>query len=570
MSKTTVDIAPQVISVTITYDLSDLPTAQHKAGLAGLLLQIESMKSRQLPPEQIPEVIDYSATQATIRFTESSNQGLFDDLYDAEIVEVATKSKWAGTTPKREEQIEETDPQTQKVKRSKRFIYDVVQPVGHFLKQHLSDADGLWLKLWRNMVWDIPRSKPTTRGPYNSRSERLPCTEGPSTWKQLLAYDKCRKNNSFRTDEVSSALLLGAQAVNAESVPFQGRVEQTLLLHFWSLVVLINVPQQIDNDGERNFLGYSLSIPEVSDLEQFCEDYPRLLNELPKGAHGYRPAGAVIDIPAEAALQFLDNLARITQQVASKTRLRHSINSVEFLHLVKAGNNVKVMASGRIAADPGLLEKYRAIASPGQHKYRNPLFRAALLRSLLDDAAWYDSMSEMLVERPWPLFIKSEKTPRSMPWFSADAENRFKLSQNEYQGDVKVHAMTQNTTDSIVTAIAPLDILIYRLVSKFVHRKTEGKSDLNWANFKKTKDESGEERTEVPQAYRDAREKVVADAFLSMRSRREQDFVDYFTASICSVGQFLREDEYHVVAQALLRNPDQVKTLTMLALSANS
>ena len=33
-------------SVTVKYDLFDLPTAQHKAGLAGLLLQIESMKAR--------------------------------------------------------------------------------------------------------------------------------------------------------------------------------------------------------------------------------------------------------------------------------------------------------------------------------------------------------------------------------------------------------------------------------------------------------------------------------------------------------------------------------------------
>ena len=45
---TTKPKAANPAQVTITYDLFDLPTAQHKAGLAGLLLQIESMQSRKL------------------------------------------------------------------------------------------------------------------------------------------------------------------------------------------------------------------------------------------------------------------------------------------------------------------------------------------------------------------------------------------------------------------------------------------------------------------------------------------------------------------------------------------
>ena len=570
MSKPGTKIPSTVTSVTVTYNLFDLPTAQHKAGLAGLLLEIHSMQERKLNADLIPEILETSSTHATIRFTEKSVQGLFDDVYDAEIVEVAVKSKWQGATLKREEEIEETDPDTQKVKRSKRFIYDVVQPTGHFLKQHLSDGDGLWLKLWRNMLWEIPRSKPTTRGPFNCRADRKPCSEGPPAWKELLAFEKSRKANKFRTGEVSSALLLGAQAFNAESVPFEGQVELTLLLHFWSIAVLIYVPQQIDNDGERNFMGYTLAIPEVADLEDFCDDYPRLLRDLPRDAQGYRPAAAVIDIPAESALQFMDYLAILTRHSVNKTRLRSAVNSVEFLHLVKAGNNVKSMASGRLAPDPRLLEKYRAVASRNQRTYRNPLFRGALLKSILDNEEWYSSMTEMLVERPWQFFIRSEKTPRSMPWFSADAANRFQFSLTEFQGDVKVHAMTQNNSQTDSKPTQPLDLLVHRLISNFVRRRTEAKSNLKWNEFAKIKNEKGEDRTDVPKEYREAREKIVSDTFLGMRSRREQDFVDFFTAHVCNVPQFLREDEFHVVAQALLTKPGEVKTLAMLALSANS
>ena len=570
MSKSEVGEKNDSASVTITYDLFDLPTAQHKAGLAGLLLEIESMKSRKLKPELIPDIIESSPYKTTIRFTEASIQGLFDDVYDAEVVEASVKSKWPGATLKREDEVEETDPETKKVKRSKRFIYDVVQPMGHFLKQHLPPEGGLWLKLWRNMVWEIPRSKPTTRLPFNSRSERKPCSEGPPAWKDLLAFTKCQKTNSFRTDAISSALLLGAQAANAESVPFEGRVEQTLLLHFWPLTVLIYVPQQVENDGERNFVGYSLAIPEVANLEEFCEDYPRLLHELPTEAHGYRPAAAVIDIPAQSALEFLNHLAELAQHAARKSQLRHSVNSIEFLHLVKAGNNVKSMASGQIAPNPRLLDKYRAIASPAEQKYRNPFFRGALLQALLDNVDWYECMSDMLCQRPWQFFIRGDKTPRSIPWFSADAANRFQLSLTEYQGTVKVHAMKQENSNPAADPTQPLDLLVHRLIRNFVSRKTEAKSNLKWSEFQKTKNEKGEERTDVPKDYREAREKIVSDIFLGMRSRREQDFVDFFTAHICSEPQFLRVDEFHVVAQALLTDPEKVKTLAMLALSANS
>ena len=43
MAKTRTKAEP-ITSVTIPYDLFDLPTAQHKAGLAGLILQIRSME----------------------------------------------------------------------------------------------------------------------------------------------------------------------------------------------------------------------------------------------------------------------------------------------------------------------------------------------------------------------------------------------------------------------------------------------------------------------------------------------------------------------------------------------
>ena len=73
-------------TVTITYDLFDLPTAQHKAGLAGLLLQIDSMKNRGKGGPVYFWDTDQPQSMVHVTFSEESITELFDDLYAATIV----------------------------------------------------------------------------------------------------------------------------------------------------------------------------------------------------------------------------------------------------------------------------------------------------------------------------------------------------------------------------------------------------------------------------------------------------------------------------------------------------
>lgn len=570
-------VASAPATVVIKYDLFDLPTAQHKAGLAGLILQIESMQARakdEAALADIPVIEEASTTHATIRFTEQSVCALMDDVYHAAIVETSVKSKWPGEPPKREEPVEEKDEATGKVTRSKRFIYDVVQPTGHFLKQNYKDGDGIWLKLWRDMLWQIPRSKPTTRGPYNARAEGKSSGEGTAAWKDLLAAEKARAKNEFKTAEVSSALLLGAQAVNAEGVAFLGRVEQTLLLHFWTLTVLTFVPQQINNDGESEFVGFSLAIPEVTNLERFIKRFPKMLDDLDIAPRGYRPAQAVIDIPQQAALEFFESLAELVQVETQMRWEQLGVGSVEYLHLVKQGNNVKTMASGRISTDPMLLDAYRQHASPKHSPYSTSLFRSGLLLSLLQHAPWWANFSNMLQTRPWPFFVRGEKSLKVASFFASDAAKKFQQIDSAHAERLRIHQTKVKDMPNAAAESPPqaeIDVLIYRLVRKFVNVKGAARVGLDWDDLlKKKKVVDDKEQLDLPQAFIESRQKLAASEFLAMRSRRDQDFVDYFTMSICSVGQYLPQDDFATVAKALLTQPDNVKTLTLLALSASS
>ncbi|HEX4788572.1 MAG TPA: type I-MYXAN CRISPR-associated protein Cmx8, partial [Actinospica sp.] len=546
-----------------------LPTAQHKAGLAGLVLQVESMHVRGLPPESIPRVELTAPTTAEATFTELSLRGLFDDLYDARPAQVESPTRWPGATPLAER--EKPDPNGGGGKPRRVFVYEVVEPRGHFLRQFTDDGREAWHKLWRNMLWAIPRSRPMTRLPFNNRAEGKTSGEGESAWAELLAAEKARAKGELRTCEVAGAILLGAQAASAESVPFRDRSEHALLLHFWQLTARVLVPEHLADDGGREFVGYVLAVPEVADLRRFCRLYKQSLAKLGTKLSGYRPAEAVISLPAQGALEFMEALGRLAGETASAehSEVARTLAGVEFFHLVKIGNNVKTASGGRVPARPGLLREYGAI----KQTTRNPVFRQARLRGMLQGTSWYVEFATVMAERDWPLFVRSERTPRTIPSFAWDATARF-------------HAMMRNEqtrkADTVSNAppadrAASLETLIYRLVRTYVRAKTEQKSGVTYASFKdrKVKGPSGRERVDYPRAYTEAQEKVCADLFLGMRSRHDDEFVSYFTGTIGSVAQgrnLSEEDDFRVIATALLDEQGRrdVKTLAMLAVAAAS
>jgi CRISPR-associated protein Cmx8 len=568
MAKTqkTSSAAPSAIGV--RYDLLDLSTAQHKAGLAGLLLQVESMRARELPADSVPNVELIGPTSVEATFTEVSLRGLFDDLYDAETAFAESPTRWPGATPVEEK--EKPDLKTGKPK--KVFVYEVVQPRGYFLRQFTDDGKEAWHKLWRDMLWTIPRGRPTTRGPFNSRaaSPKRSSGEGEVAWSELLAAERARGKNELRTCEVAGAILLGAQALSAESVPFRDRAEHALLLHFWQLTVRVFVPEQIDADGAREFVGYVLAVPEVADLRKFLRLYKASLAKLDPKLSGYRPASAVISLPAQGALEFMDGLSRIAGEATSADRseVARSLAGVEFFHMVKAGNNVKTMTGGRLAAREDLLQAYEGIKAA----CRNPLFLSGRLLALLRGGDWYGEFGRMMAERDWPLFVGSERTPRNVPSFAWDVLQRFRSTlQNEEMR--KANPVTNTSTSQP----ASLETLIYRLVRRYVRAKTDDKSPIKYDTFKdkKIKTAKGRERVDYPRVYTEAQEKVCSDLFLGMRSRRDDDFVSYFSGTVLSVAQgptLSGEDDFHVVARALLDEEGRrnVKTLAMLAIAASS
>lgn len=210
--------------ISLTFDLFELPTAQHKAGLAGLLLLIDSLREREISP--LPLMNGLTPTSVTMTFTQETIQAVFDDLYDAEWREIESKAKRKkkGTeiTPKREQTVEQLDPKTEKVKKTKIFIYDAVVPKASFLEHHYPGDENGWLKLWRDMLWTTLRGRDKTRLVYKERADKKRSREGSDAWNELVGFTKNNKTGTLVVGEIPSSLFVGAQALNAERVPFNG------------------------------------------------------------------------------------------------------------------------------------------------------------------------------------------------------------------------------------------------------------------------------------------------------------------------------------------------------------
>lgn len=536
-------------TIELVFDLFELPTAQHKAGLAGLLVLIQTMRGREMNP--LPEY-EMNATQVTLRLTSESFQSLINELYAADLMEVGREKKKAKgkkdekteIPPKRTEEKQVT--KNNKVKLVPMYIYDEVIPRGAFFKWLMKDNCDVWLKLWRDMLWSTLRAQDLSRNVYKDCLNGCDSPIAAELWKKLEKSQTAKIEGKFEPTAIAGSLFIGAQEDNAENVPFQGTIEHTLLLHFWQLVSLIFVPQRVTIEGEREHAGYLLVIPEPSDLEAFTEDMLCFYDlDLDCTVAGFRPRAALIDVPAEGGLEYIYQLVK--SQVKKKA-FSFSLSAVEVFHLEKRGNNVRLLTAERIVVQRRLLERYENIRT----RFFNPLFKNLRFQNLLRNEPWYVGSEDLFTQYPWQFFIQSQKTPPHLPFWGRDVRQTFDELKERNQ-------MSQDADDKLATCIQ-------RLIRTYVTNRSEEKSGVKFDSL--SKDEKG--RRMYPSSYREAVEKVCSDAFLAMRGRKDKDFIEYFTGTICAVPQWLPEEDYLLIIQSLFNDSERVKTIAMLALSAQS
>jgi CRISPR-associated protein Cmx8 len=466
-------------------------------------------------------------------------QSLFDDVYDASLEEKeqkAIRKKGKGDQkqddpPKRVETREIVDPKTNKTKTVQLFIYDQVVPRGSFVDELDTGSDGkkLWLKLWRDLVWSTLRAVPATREPYDARAEERPVSDGGDAWEALAHAPE-------KSVELPMTYAIGAQAKSAEDVPIRDVERYRFLLHFWPFAASIYVPATLDRDGQHDFNGFAVVVPDVGTLDAFVEDWPAVARARGGDAFLYRPREAIIDVPGEAGLDVLRRCLDVIAQKQGSTRTKDWLVAADVFHLEREGNNVRLRSIARIDPERRMVDEYARVRGA----YRSPVFRRQRIGSLLEGKPWWWGFARLCSVTSETMTIKHDPFRRDC---------RVALTEVE---------MNQDVSDSEQT----LEHLIFKRIQAYVLGKTERKYELSWS---KVQGNPGQEKE-----YREKKEKVGREAFLAIRSRTGPDFVAYFTSTICSVPHFASEEKYLVVARALMdpKEVERVRSLTLLALSA--
>lgn len=553
----------------LDYELAKLPSSQHRAGLAGLVLMVDWLKK--LPEEKrqgVCEIKRLDERGATLKLNQAGLADLFNEVYAASKEEQPRdqplKNKQKEIIPPLREETRIITDDKGKTKEKTSYIYEVVVPRGAFLASTSYDKSfdgktGMWIKLWRNLVWSIFRGVPATRKPYEDRANGEPTTDAADAWENLL-------EPADYTVDLPSTYFIGAQAANAENVPFKDRARFQFLLHFWQFVAPIYVPAVINNEGKRDFVGFALAIPDVAELKTFCEEFPQMMRERGLEPSGYRPRDCVVDLAVESALDLMRRLQERLAVKAGAASTSDLILGVDVVHLEKQGNNIRLWSSSRLDPDLPMIDAY----ANWRGRLWDPTFRRRRLLNLIKGnerkpendgkkVNWYNGFDAIFGKLPYEQTISAKH-------FRHDARESFAEfipTDNSTKEDSVTETNLENSDNGTTTEAKPIttEYAVYQLVGTYLSKKLKGKYGLEWSAIKGIPAKENE--------YAEMKEKVARDAFLAIRSRsNNEDFIEYFVSTICSVSQHLNQQAYLKVAEELFSRTEDIRTLTMLALSA--
>lgn len=543
----------EVESLELNFELAELPSSQHRAGLAGLVLMVRWL-ARHHTPKGICQLTRLDERGASLHIDKDGLAALFNEVYAATLAEqerpqLFKNKKNEIIPPLREEVKPVVDARTGQTKERKVYIYLDTIPRGAFLvdADPSSNGDnGVWIKLWRDMVWNILRGVPATREPFKARAEGREPEDVLAVWQELM-------QPLDHSVTLPSTYYIGAQANNAENVPFKDRARYQFLLHFWPFVAQIYVPAIIDNENKREFVGYALAIPDVADLKWFCEELPPILKNRDIEKTGYRPRAAVVDLAVEGALDLLSRLQNRLKHLEGARATADLVLGIDVIHIDKDGNNVKLLGAARLDPEEHMIDEYVLL----RHLLKNSLFRRQRLLNLVNGDHWFSGFDRILCTVPYEQTIEDS-------YFRYDARVSFQSELRVKESDLEM-ADENLVSEPPVTELSAdnsCEELIYKVVGIYISRKLKSKYGLEWSAVK--------DNPKAKADYEEAKEKIARDAFLAIRSRTGVDFIDYFASTLCSIPQHMSEDNYSKLAQALYQETDKVRTLTMLALSARS
>jgi len=567
---------PPISVLSLDYNLAELPTSQHRAGLAGLVLMVQWMENQQ-KIDGICQLTRLDDHGATLQIDERGMKSLYAQTYDS--IEEQKKKKPEKEKPSKKATAEEEQPNEDETvggsgENDKPDESEVgYKPRGAFLVSYDPTADnagkGLWVDLWRDFVWYVVRKKWQSQQIYSDKIRLAKTTT--DVWGNLVSE---ATSVWGEPSDLSGADLIGARAHNAEQVEFKDTAKHKLLLNFWSYTAQVYVPMttvigKMTKKPEPKDVGYAVAIPEVARLSTFCRILPKVLH-INRGKERSkirqkRPKDSLIDVPAEGALDFFLKLSeQISLSEGARTTNR-MVSAIDVIHVDPSGKDMSITGTARIEPESFSPDDYERV----RRNLWNREFRRQRVLNILDGRKkWYEGFDKLLSRLPFKLGFDGQH-------FAHDARESFESEVRDLKdkktNDADDNLLTgQDTSAEGVETNAPqskepksVEALVYQAVGRYLDRRLRAKRKSGYSDVKAGTADKDE--------YSKERRALAVNAFYSVKSRTEADFIEYFANTLCSVSQNpISETDYVTLAKALHHETEDVRTLTMLALSAHS
>jgi CRISPR-associated protein Cmx8 len=358
MSKTQ---APNL--VTLEYQLHQLPSSQHRSGLAGLILKIQWLQQQKTfkdSEDAVCEAIHIDADKATLRFNLAGLTALFRSHYSASFEEREQfKPRTKGSQNFRIIQREIYDADTDRSTLTDIYIYQDIVPQGHLVQSFDPTANDsqIWTKLWQEATWGILRPGDRQRIPFKAMVSGTDPPEIAKIWKLLL------DNRPDSNVPLSSTYMLGVQSKNNEGMPMGDRARFFFLLHFWSYVAQIYLPIHVDAKDKVTLHGYAIAIPDVRNLALFCQHFPIVLQQRSTKIKWRKPEEAIVHHPIEAGLSLLRSIHTYLGKNTSNLDIDDLIFGIDVFHLYRKKHEAQILSIKKYLPNKYTIEEFTQIDS---------------------------------------------------------------------------------------------------------------------------------------------------------------------------------------------------------------
>jgi len=463
----------------LNYNLFNLPTSQHRAGLVGLAIMIDWLNLKE--DAKILEIDNY---KASFKFTRIGLENLYKSLYDS-------------------------IPELDKNKKS------IMIPRGAFLETYYeqTEQNSLWLKLWRDVMYNILRSK--GRKKYTNK-----------TYKQDI-------ENLIVNDykiKITSAYIVGYSDQLTTS-------RLALLLEFWTFVSEFYL---------LNGIEYIFVIPDIINLEKYYNIYiPILQSKENEESHWLKlkPKNAVIDIYKESGIKTINSINNyIITHTHDNGNWTDVICALDIFH-IKESSSYKVLKSDRI--NPSLNnyqnEYWEIFGKNSCLKLTSNIFRSQLKRNILSGNKWYKNFNKIINKK----LINNKE----LKYFSKSIEEYLKY-KGEYCMNEEIEKTKEIEKPKLSKDENNFSIIMYWLVKRYL-------SNTYYGKYKE-------------QDYRKTYRKISIDLLNCLRNKHGNAFVTHILNTVFKDSQSLSQSQIDIIYNKLLNNTDDFKSLLFIHLSAQT